>query len=69
MVNYRFWLISTEFTMLELRQWATDNPDDGVPLGVALGDELCDLAIRVLATANLLERYAELMGGQPLSLN
>ena len=55
--------------MLELRQWATDNPDDGLPLSVALGDELCDLAIRVLASANLLERYVELMGGQPLSLH
>jgi hypothetical protein len=69
MADNRFWLISTEFTMSKLRKWHADNPDDGLPLTVKKGEELTELSVRVIRTAELLERYAEMLGGKPPVLN
>jgi len=69
MGSYRFWLISTEFTMLELKQWHLENPDDGLPLTIEKGDELTELSMRAVETAELLVRYTEMLGGKPPVLN
>lgn len=69
MPQYRLWLIPTEFTMLELRQWHEEHPDDLMPLSVELGNELLELSFRVMETAERLEWYAEALSGKPPSLN
>ena len=69
MPHYRLWLIPTEFTMLELRQWHEEHPDDQMPLSVELGNELLELSFRVMETAERLEWYAEELSGKPPSLN
>ena len=69
MRDYRFWLISTEHTILELREWQETHPDEGMPLSFELGEELTDLSERVLHTSMLLDLYAEWMGGKPVVLN
>jgi len=69
MSKHRLWLIPTEFTMLELRQWHEEHPDDWMPLTVELGHELVELSFRVMETAERLEWYAEAISGKPPSLN
>jgi hypothetical protein len=69
MPHYRLWLIPTEFTMLELKQWHDEHPDDWMPLSVELGNELAELSLRVMETAERLEWYAEALNGRPPSLN
>ena len=69
MADYRLWLISTEHTILELREWQAAHPDDGLPLTLELSEELTNLSERVLQTSILLDLYAEWMGGKPVVLN
>ncbi len=69
MSKYRLWLIPTEFTVLELRQWHEEHPDDWMPLTVELGHELAELSFRVMETAERLEWYAEAISGKPSSMN
>ena len=69
MSRYRLWLIPTEFTMLELRQWHEEHPEDKMPLTVELGHELVELSYRVMETAEKLEWYVEELSGRPPSLN
>lgn len=69
MLRYRLWLIPTDFTMLELRQWHEEHPDDWMPLTIELGDELVELSFRVMETTERLEWYAEAVSGRPPSMN
>jgi hypothetical protein len=69
MPRYRIWLIPTEFTMLELKQWHEEHPDDQMPLTVELSTELVELSLRVMETAERLEWYAEALSGRPPSVN
>ena len=69
MSKYRLWLIPTEFTVLELRQWHEENPDHQLPLTVELGDDPSDLRFRVMETAERLEWCAEALRGEPHSPN
>jgi len=69
MTKYRLWLIPTEFTMLELRQWHAEHPDDQMPLTVELDEELMELSFRVMETSERLEWYAEELSGRPPSMN
>ena len=69
MSKHRVWLIPTDYTMLELRQWHEEHPDDLRPLTVELGDELVELSFRVMTTAERLVWYAEALSGGPRSLN
>ena len=55
--------------MLELKQWHLENPDDGLPLTIEKGDELTELSMRAVETAELLVRYTEMLGGKPPVLN
>ena len=69
MFRHRLWLIPTDFTMLELRQWHEEHPEDLMPLSVELGHELVELSFRVMETAEQLEWYAEALNGRDPSLN
>jgi len=69
MTKFRLWLIPTDFTMLELRQWHEENPDDLLPLSIEMSDELVELSMRVMETAEKLEWYAEALRGRPPSMN
>jgi len=69
MSKLRLWLIPTEFTMLELRQWHEEHPDDLLPLSIEMDWELEELSFRVMTTAERLEWCAEALSGKPPSLN
>ena len=69
MFKHRLWLIPTEFTLLELRQWHEENPEHPLALMVELGDDPSDLRLRVMETAERLEWCAEALSGRLPSLN
>ena len=60
--SHQLWLIPTIHTILKLRKWHFDHPDDGLPLSVELGEELMALTILVLETAERLEGCLEVVG-------
>jgi len=69
MSKLRLWLIPSEFTMLELKQWHEEHPDDLLPLSIELDEEMAELRFRVMTTAERLEWCAEALSGTPSSLN